>query len=113
MHNLHRVGLVGVFLVALASSTFANQDTAKVRRSVLRITGKLDLEEVLHIGLPVTFSAIPEKNRYTRRYQKLVRKAKTEELVALTSHQSKMVKLYAFNALMDRRYRGLRAIYLY
>lgn len=107
--------LIAVFAFAFifCFQSVGQSPSVDTRPSIQRIVTKLSKEKTLHLGAPVGFAGIPEKNnKYYKLYQKLSSKATDKELVTLTNDNSKTVVLYSFLILYSRNYSDLKQVFL-
>src|SRR5260370_1027980 len=94
--NIIRLIAASTFPLTFCSTIIAQTKQYDVRPDVQNIVSALKKESTLHLGAPVGFAGIPEtKNKYYKLYQKLSTEATDEELVSLTSDNSKTIVLYS------------------
>ena len=86
-----------------------NYKSNQIRKELRKVIKGIGKENVIH-SEAVGFSA--EKTPQYKRFEKLVKKAKIEELVELMHHSKPAVRGYAFWALAKRHYEDLDEIYI-
>lgn len=101
------------FLLFINQSVFAQVTATDISPKILRITNKLQKDDMVHFGYAVGYAARREtNNRYFKLYKRLKSKATNEELVELTNSKSKTIVVYAFNILCSRNYDGIKNIFV-
>lgn len=94
-------------------TTNAQSGKITIRPKINRLVEKLRKGSEVHFGYPVGFAGRPEtKNKYYKLYLRLQSKATNEELVLLTSNDSKPVVIYSFSILYSRGYKNLKEIFI-
>jgi hypothetical protein len=86
---------------------YANDDSLKVRKKILRIARKISQYKTVDFG-PVGFS--PVITRQYERFINLSAEATDTELALLTDHKSPKVRVYAFDILIGRKYKDIKSI---
>ncbi|MCB9338576.1 MAG: hypothetical protein H6577_10670 [Lewinellaceae bacterium] len=81
----------------------------KISQKIRAITNEIEKENEIHSDA-VGYRG--EKTSQYKRFEKLTRKAKIDELVELTEHPSPVVRGYAFWALAKRNYKKLEEIFI-
>ena len=105
--------LVCLMLLMFSLKDYAQSATTKITSNIQMIVNKLEKESLVHLGYPVGYSAKPEKNnKYFRLYKKLLRKASDDELLQLTNQETPNIVVYAYKALYDRNFSGLKDVFL-
>lgn len=102
-------------LVSLLSvlNSYSQQHGENVSKKVADIVEDLSKGEIMQIGSPEGFAAVPNvKNKYYKLYQKLSKSATDSELVTLVGHEKKTIVLYAYLILVSRRYGGIEELFL-
>lgn len=104
--------IAAIFPLVISLPLPVDRGNNSIRPGISRIADKLQKEDLVHFGNAVGFSARRETgNKYYKLYLKLKRKASNEELAALTKRSSKIIKIYAFAILRDRKYNELKNIF--
>jgi hypothetical protein len=106
--------VISLTLLLMFCLTVAAQPTpTNIRPGIQNIVSELKKEKTLHLGSAVGYAGIREtNNKYYKLYQKFKAKATDEELLSLTSDNSKTIVLYSFLVLYSRNYNGLKEVFL-
>jgi hypothetical protein len=105
--------IISTLLLMFCFTVSAQPTLTKIRPRIQNIVSELEKEKTLHLGAPVGLGGIPEtNNKYYKLYKKLKAKATDEELLSLTSDNSKTIVLYSFLVLYSRNHNGLKEVFL-
>ncbi len=93
--------------------SYSQEHGGSLRKKVADIVEDLSKGEMIQIGSPEGYAAIPNvKNQYYKLYMKLSETATDSELVALINHDRKTIVLYAYIILTSRRYFAIKEIFI-
>lgn len=86
-----------------------NYEPKKIRQKIIAITDEIEKEIEIHSD---AIGAGGIKTSQYKRFEKLTKKAKIDELIELMEHPSPAVRGYAFWALAKKKYKKLEEIFI-
>jgi hypothetical protein len=107
MKTLRATILLTLLFFINVHTCYANGKSSRPRKKIQRIARKISHYKTVDFGL-VGFN--PTLTKQYERFMLLSEEGTDAELVILTKHKSPKVRVYAFNILVSRKYKGIKAV---
>ena len=101
--------LIFVFFILLWACSKKTEEV-KLRNSILTLVDSLSISDKSMPNLVFISHDYPKAQNYLS-YHKFIKITTKEELKSLTHNKNPMIRCYAFNGLVERKFLGLRKIF--